>query len=137
MGIFGKSDKKSKRNNDTTIISNETVVKGGIETQGSVFIDGKFEGVIVSKENVVIGKSGEVLGEIRAKNLTVSGFIDGMFDIETISILSEGKVIGKIHYEEFIIEQNGIFEGEGKKKNSTTISQYNKVELNETAKIEE
>ncbi|MEA3289009.1 MAG: polymer-forming cytoskeletal protein [Campylobacterota bacterium] len=116
MGIFGKSDKKSKRNNDTTIISNETVVKGGIETQGSVFIDGKFEGVIVSKENVVIGKSGEVLGEIRAKNLTVSGFIDGMFDIETISILSEGKVIGKIHYEEFIIEQNGIFEGEGKKR---------------------
>jgi len=44
--------------------------------------------------------------------------------------------VGKIKYDDLIIEQNGIFEGEGKKKNSTTSSKYNKLEVRETPKIE-
>jgi len=40
-----------------------------------------------------------------------------------------------MQYDELSIEQNGIFEGEGKKKNSTLCSQYNKLEVNETLQI--
>lgn len=116
MGIFSKTSKRSEQKNGTTVINSGTSFKGMIDTQGSLFIDGRFEGIIVATQDVTIGKNGEVLGEIRSKVLTVNGIIDGLFDVEQINILGSGKVIGKIHYDEFLIEQNGTFEGEGKRE---------------------
>lgn len=136
MGIFGKSNKQTKQNSGTTIIAQGTTIKGGIDVDGSIFIDGRFEGIIVASENVTIGKTGEVLGEIRTQNLTVSGFIDGLFDAKNVHILATGKVIGKIQYEDLTIEQSGTFEGEGKRKNSTLCSKYNSLEMRETYHIE-
>jgi cytoskeletal protein CcmA (bactofilin family) len=58
-----------------------------IDTKGSIYIDGRFEGIIVATQDVTIGKNGEVLGEIRSKVLTVNGMIDGLFDVEQFSII--------------------------------------------------
>jgi cytoskeletal protein CcmA (bactofilin family) len=136
MGIFNKTDKKPAKETGTTVINTGTSMKGMIDTKGSIFIDGKFEGIIVATEDVTIGKNGEVLGEICAKVLIVNGMIDGLFDVGQINILGSGRVVGKIQYDDLIIEQNGIFEGEGKKKNSTVSSQYNKLEVTKTPQIE-
>jgi len=136
MGIFNKTNKKPKEQIGTTVISSGTTMKGMIDTKGSIFIDGRFEGIIVATQDVTIGKTGEVLGEIRAKVLTINGMVDGLFDVGQVNILGSGKVLGKMQYDELVIEQNGIFEGEGKKKNSTMSSQYNKLEVNETPQIE-
>jgi len=130
MGIFSKTNKEPTEQTGTTVISSGTTVKGMIDTKGSIFIDGRFDGIIVATNDVTIGKNGEVLGEIRAKVLTVNGMIDGLFDVGQVNILGSGRVIGKMQYDELTIEQNGIFEGEGKKKNSTRLSQYNKLALN-------
>lgn len=130
MGIFSKTSKQAKPETGTTVINTGTTFKGMIDTKGSIFIDGRFEGIIVASQDVIIGKNGEVLGEIRSKILTVNGLIDGLFDVEQVNILGFGKVIGKIQYDDLLIEQNGIFEGEGKKRNSTLTSKYNKLEIN-------
>jgi cytoskeletal protein CcmA (bactofilin family) len=131
LGIFSKVSKRSEQQDGTTVINSGTSFKGMIDTKGSIFIDGRFEGIIVATQDVTIGKNGEVLGEIRSKVLTVNGMIDGLFDVEQVNILGFGKVIGKMQYDELLIEQNGVFEGEGKKRNSTLTSKYNKLELNE------
>ena len=131
MGIFSKANKQSKLQTGTTVINSGTVLKGMLDTKGSLFIDGRFEGIIVAAEDVTIGKNGEVLGEIRSRVLTVNGMIDGLFDVEQVNILASGRVIGRMQYDELIIEQNGIFEGEGKKKNSTLSSKYNQLEINQ------
>ena len=136
MGIFGKTNQKSTEKIGTTIISNGTVLKGIIETKGSIFINGRFEGIIIAQEDVTVGKEGEVLGEIKTKTLTVNGLIDGLIETDKINILSSGRVIGKLKYDDFVIEKNGIFEGEGKKKNSTLSSQYNTLEVNKIEQIE-
>ena len=131
MGVFSKVSKRSEQQDGTTVINSGTTLKGMIDTKGSIFIDGRFEGIIIASQDVTIGKNGEVLGEIRSKVLTVNGLVDGLFDVEQINILGFGKVLGKIHYDELLIEQNGIFEGEGKKRNSTFTSKYNKLEIRE------
>ena len=131
MGIFSKNDKQTNTQIGTTVISSDTSIKGVIDTQGSVYIDGKFEGVVVAANDVIIGTHGEVLGEIKAKSLTVNGLIDGMFDVEQVQILKDGKIFGKLQYDDLIIEQNGLFQGEGKKKNSTYSSKYNQLEANQ------
>ncbi len=124
MGIFNKDDKQPTRQAGTTVISSGTFIRGGIDTAGSVFIDGKFEGVIVAGESLTIGKTGEVIGEVRVKNIVVSGLLDGMIDVEDIHILETGKVLGKMQYQNMVIEKQGIFEGEGKMKNSNLSSKY-------------
>lgn len=136
MGIFNKANKKSTEKTGTTVISTGTTLKGMVDTKGSIFIDGRFEGIIVATEDITIGKNGEVLGEIRSKVLTVNGVVDGLFDIGQVNILGSGRVIGKLQYDELSIEQNGIFEGEGKKKNSTRSSQYNKLKVEDIPQIE-
>ena len=131
MGIFSRANKQAKQQIGTTVINNGTLLKGMIDTKGSLFIDGRFEGIIVAAQDVTIGKNGEVLGEIRSKVLTVNGMIDGLFDVEQVNILGSGHVIGRMQYDELIIEPNGIFEGEGKKRNSTLSSKYSQLEINQ------
>ncbi len=135
MGVFSKNDKQSARQAGTTIISDGTYIKGGIDTTGSIFIDGKFEGVIVAGESITIGKTGEVIGEIKAKTVIVSGLLDGLIDVEDANILESGKVLGKMQYQHLIIEKNGIFEGEGKMKNSTLNSQYKGIDTFPTQEL--
>lgn len=136
MRIFNKTNKESEEQAGTTIISSGTTMKGMIETKGSLFIDGRFEGIIIATQDVTVGKNGEVLGEIRSKVLTVNGIIDGLFDVDQVNVLGSGRVIGKLQYGELTIEPNGIFEGEGKKKNSTITSQYNTLEINKIMQLE-
>ena len=131
MGIFSRTNKQPKQETGTTVINSGTTLKGMIDTKGSLFIDGRFEGIIVASQDVTIGKNGEVLGEIKSKILTVNGTIDGLFDVEQVNILSSGHVIGRMQYDELVIEPNGVFEGEGKKRNSTLSSKYNKLEINQ------
>ena len=129
MGFFGKSNKSSSENTGTTIIAEGTHMKGGIDTQGSVYIDGKFEGVISSESSIIIGTTGEFIGEIKSKAITVNGIVDGIINSDDIVILEEGKIIGKICYQSLSIEPNGVFEGEGKMRNSTLVSKYDQLNI--------
>ncbi len=128
MGIFGSNNKQSKSKAGTTVISSGTFIRGGIDTTGSIFIDGKVEGVIVAGESLTIGKTGEVIGEVRAKKLTVSGMLDGLINVDEANILESGRILGKMQYQNLVIEKNGIFEGEGKMKNSTMSSKYKAID---------
>jgi cytoskeletal protein CcmA (bactofilin family) len=129
MGIFSKSNKQSSATLDsTTVISEGTFIKGGIDTSGSVFIDGKFEGAILAANSLTIGKTGEVIGKIKVGTLTVSGLLDGIINAEDVSILESGRILGTMQYQNLIIEKNGVFEGKGTMKNSILTSQYKSIE---------
>lgn len=127
MGVFGKSNQQSSQQTGATVIPYGTHLIGGIDTKGSIHIDGKFEGVIASASYITVGKTGEFYGKIEATNISVSGFVDGSIDCEEMHILSTGKVIGELAYEKLTIESDGIFDGKGKRKNFTIISRYDEV----------
>lgn len=127
MGVFNKSDKGSTPNG-ATVIAQGTCIIGGINTKGTVHIDGKFEGVILEADVIAIGPTGEVIGDIKANNLVVNGLFDGKIDCNIVQILENGKVIGDMKYNELIIEPNGKFEGRGIRKDSDLKSRYNEVE---------
>lgn len=127
MGVFNKSNKRSATNS-ATIIAEGSCFIGGINTKGTVHIDGKFEGVILEADVISIGITGEVIGDIKANNLVVNGLFDGKIDCNKVHILSKGKVIGEIRYNELEIEINGRFEGHGIRKDSELKSRYNEVE---------
>ena len=97
---------------ELNIISPGTTVEGKIRSQGSVRIDGKVIGEIVASEALAIGQSGEIEGNVTAKNLTVSGKIRGSLNIAEKAVL-EGKAVvrGDLRAARLVIDEGAIFDG--------------------------
>lgn len=68
-----------------TVIGADAVFKGELSFEGSVRIDGKFEGGIKTSGSVYVSQNGKVKAEITAGAVTVDGSIDG-------NVISEGSV---------------------------------------------
>ncbi len=79
-------------------------------------IDGEVEGAIQTDGNVVIGKSGIAMGDIRASNISISGRFEGSIDADAVEVLEGGKLFGTVTSKEFTIESNAVFEGESRLK---------------------
>ena len=117
MAIFNHSDDAPTQNNNTTIITEGSFIKGEMTLDCNLYIDGEFEGSIKSKKLVTIGKSGRVRGDIHTHHLVVQGTVEGSVDSNKLEIMAAGKVLGSILSGELIIEAKGHFEGESKIKN--------------------
>ena len=127
MGIFDKTDQKTKQQTSSTVIADGVIIKGDIESSGSVFINGKFEGRAIVGETLTIGQEGHFIGDITCKNLIVNGLVDGIANAQDISILKIGKIYGNIQYDNLEIDKNGTFEGQGRKNNSNFESKYKSI----------
>lgn len=99
-----------------TIIAQGTKIKGEINTDCRLHIDGEFEGNIYSKDTVMVGKSGLVRGDVQAACLIVSGRFIGQVTSNVLEIKPQGRVEGVVATAEFVIERKGIFMGESKTK---------------------
>jgi len=125
MAIFNKSSEiTNKSANETTIIAHGTNIKGEINIQCNLHIDGSFDGIIKADKNVTIGKTGIVQGEIEANKISISGNITGNINANIIYLLKDGKLFGKVLQNELIIEEGALFEGETKIKKSTKINDH-------------
>ncbi len=118
MAIFTNDDKQPNglKPGAATIIAQGTKIKGEIETDCHLHIDGDFDGNIRSKSTVLIGKSGLVKGEIYSSKLIVSGKFKGSTESEVVEIAPLGRFEGTITSTELIIEKKGVFVGESKLK---------------------
>ena len=75
----------SKTDEYPTVIGADAVFKGELSFEGSVRIDGKFEGGIKTQGSVYVSQSGKVKAEVSAGSVTVDGAIEG-------NVISEGRV---------------------------------------------
>ena len=123
MGFFTKNDSDSKEVN-YSVVAKKTKIIGAITNSSNLHIDGTFEGVIYNTINLTIGKSGEVIGEIYAENIIVSGLLDGKIECDNIQILNGGKVVGELKYNDIKIENDAKFEGKLIQKQISTKSKY-------------
>ena len=90
-----------------------------MELSCNLYVDGNFEGTINSDKEITVGSKGHIKGEIKAEHLVVQGLIEGSIEAERIEIKSSGTVSGSVLAAKFIIEQNGVFEGESRLKRDT------------------
>ncbi|WP_019555904.1 polymer-forming cytoskeletal protein [Thiomicrorhabdus arctica] len=75
-------------------------------------IDGRIDGLIDSGYDVSIGESGHVTGLIKAKQIVLSGVLEGKVACESIDILATGKLVGELICGEFTLETGGKFIGQ-------------------------
>jgi cytoskeletal protein CcmA (bactofilin family) len=118
MAIFGKVKKSASNPLNTTIISDSTKIRGQIQGECMVHMNGKFSGPIHSKSIISVGRSGFIEGDVTAKKLIVTGRLLGTADCEEIQILAGGEIIGQITCKILVIERGGFLQGQNKHKES-------------------
>ncbi|BDD06191.1 bactofilin family protein [Aureibacter tunicatorum] len=116
-------------------IGRGTLLKGDIETEGNVRIEGKLVGNIKCQAKVVIGVAeAHVDGNILAKNGEIHGQVDGVIYIEEMLVLRTGaKVNGEIYAKKLVIEAGAEFNG---KCQMGEISQPKSLKVHEGSKKE-
>lgn len=95
-----------------TIIGKDTQLKGSVKAQGTIRIDGEFEGDIDSEQDIIIGESGRVTAKINARNVLISGILQGNVNAAgRLELMSSGKLYGDIKANALIIGEGAVFKG--------------------------
>lgn len=108
---FFKSKNSTIKDGIITTISSSTYIKGNIKLDCNIYIDGKIEGDVESSTLITIGEQGKVIGNIKAKRIIISGYLEGSAEAEEMELINKGKIRGKIISEKLSIEEGVIFEG--------------------------
>lgn len=86
--------------------------RGELEFEDTIRIDGKFNGRITSKNELIVGESAQVEGEIAVGNVAISGTVRGKINATgRIEIHRSGRVFCDIETAALIIEEGAVFEG--------------------------
>jgi cytoskeletal protein CcmA (bactofilin family) len=103
---------KSDPVKELNIIGPGTVVEGKIRSQGSVRVDGKVTGEITASESLAVGVTGEIDGNVTAKNVTIGGKVRGSISASE-KIVFEGKAVvkGDIRAMKLVIDEGCVFDG--------------------------
>ena len=150
--MFDKKEDNKNSSNDVfrpakgsakVVIGNGVSINGEIKKADEVQIDGEAD-VTMKTDNLVVGITGDCKGDIETHNADIWGMFDG--DIKasgTLTIQEQGKVSGKIEYQNLQIKLGGKISGDIKLsdkiqsiKKDTKSSSDNNISLQESMKKE-
>ncbi|HIC91011.1 MAG TPA: polymer-forming cytoskeletal family protein [Syntrophaceae bacterium] len=95
-----------------TILGPETKFEGVISSKGIIRIDGFLDGGIADAEEVIVGETGTIKGDIEAKTIVVAGKVIGNITaLDSIEMLPTCQVNGDIKTAHVSIHKGVIFEG--------------------------
>ncbi|PKM78748.1 MAG: hypothetical protein CVU90_00255 [Firmicutes bacterium HGW-Firmicutes-15] len=108
--------KKDQRNdNIKSFIAEGVVIRGQIQSKGSLRLDGSIDGGMDVQGDLIIGASGILKGEVKAVNIILAGKLEGnLVASGKLEIASTGKIKGDVQCSVFTIEEGGILDGNSK-----------------------
>ena len=93
-------------------IAHGVVVEGKITGSASVGIDGDFDGQLDISSTLMIGETGTFKGEIKAKDVVISGTVKGNISADNLlEVHPTGNIHGDIYAHRLVIADGVIFEG--------------------------
>ena len=115
--MFGKNEGNTNKNNNINpdsinrIVAG-TTIKGDIESDSIIRIDGRLEGSIRTKSKLVVGETGIIDGDVVCENADIFGTIKGQINVsELLSLKSTAKLTGDIISNKLAIEPGAQFSG--------------------------
>ncbi len=94
------------------IIGNGTIIKGEIESNGDIRIDGKVLGTLRSTGKIVLGQHGIIEGDIYCKQADLSGQVKGKIVVDELtSMKSTSNIEGELNTKQLYIEIGAKFNG--------------------------
>ena len=98
---------------ENTIIGKNISIEGKIRGNEHLVIDGSMQGNIeMEKHNFTVGSNGQVEGEIKAKNVKISGQMIGNIKTQgKVEITKEADFMGDIRAKGISVEDGAYFKG--------------------------
>ena len=123
--MMGRKDKPGM-DNIVGLLGKGTEFEGKLIFEGTLRIDGKFRGEVITKGILAIGEGALVHAEVEADTIIIRGEVHGNLKAtKKIEIKGNGKVMGNINTPSLIVEAGVIFDGScqmsGKDKNIVPI----------------
>lgn len=109
-----KTDTKQPAPNEAalSIIAYGMKVHGDIDTSGVIKVEGAIEGTIRGARQVLVGRQGEVKGDVHAKEVVIGGKVDGtVHATERVEIQGTSSVNGDIYTKSIIVLEGGKING--------------------------
>ncbi len=104
--IFGRED------DIKAFLGPNAEFEGLLNFEGTVRIDGAFQGEIKTEDCLIIGETGRVNAEIEVGRLIVMGRLSGNVRAgEKVEIMPTGKVYGNLVTPVMVLQDGGILEG--------------------------
>jgi cytoskeletal protein CcmA (bactofilin family) len=95
-----------------TIIGPNAHIRGEIQSDGGVRVDGIFEGAIDITGNLVIGEGAKIIADINANNISISGAVKGDIAGNRVEILETGRVWGDLTINSLLLNEGAYLRGQ-------------------------
>ena len=112
--MFGKKRTKpsGKPSDLTAFIDEGSEIEGKYTFTGTVMLNGRFRGEIVSNDTLIVGEKGVVNAAIRAGVVLINGEVVGnVLGSERVEIRGTARVFGDVEAPVVVIEEGVLFEG--------------------------
>ena len=95
-----------------TFIGKGTYFEGTVKVQSSIRVDGQIKGRITTSDTLIVGKEGEVDGEVSAKNGIIGGKVRGKIHA-TGRVMLEAQSLfqGELQTAKLVINEGAFFDG--------------------------
>jgi cytoskeletal protein CcmA (bactofilin family) len=115
--MWGEKDKMKKESGFGqefyTFLGKGVDFKGKAQFEGTVRVDGNFEGEITIDDTLIIGETAVIKGTITGGTIVSSGRIEGVITAnKKIQLLKPAVLIGDVHTPTFSMEEGVYFQGE-------------------------
>ena len=116
----------------TAFLGKGTEFKGVLSFEGTIRVDGKVEGEVLSKDTLIAGDEAHLQGEISVGTIISSGRITGNVNAsQKVHILAPGIIEGNIKTPKLIIEEGVTFDGKCEMASQMRSSDQKVVSLSE------
>jgi cytoskeletal protein CcmA (bactofilin family) len=89
-----------------------TNIKGEITTEAELYIDGRVEGTLTSKQAITIGPNGKVTANIKACDLVIAGSVRGNVELAgKLAVREKGSLVGDVRTVGISIDDGAYFKG--------------------------
>ena len=107
-----KEKNTSTNLSSSLLIGESVIITGTVKAENEVTIQGSIDGD-VDCHSVLVTKTGNIKGKLKAENIKVEGKVEGEININNLlEIHSSGSVNGKVFYGNIQIEEGGKLLGE-------------------------
>ncbi|HZH67542.1 MAG TPA: polymer-forming cytoskeletal protein [Flavisolibacter sp.] len=131
--MFNKEKSNSTEkfaSNSATLISAGTVLKGDVQSDNDLRIDGTIHGNVTSTAKIVVGPTGFVEGNIQGSQADVTGKVIGNINVKELAQLRSKSIVqGNISAVNLQIEAGAAFNGQSIMTINTNVVQMNEGEV--------
>ncbi len=111
--MFGNHSKKME-----TIVGDGTELRGELSVKGTLRVDGSVDGNIRA-DCVIVGESGRIKGNIKAREMTVAGKVEGNIEAgELVDLKPKAHVFGEIHAGKLAVSEGAVFDGQSRMRSN-------------------